>query len=86
MSPAQARTRVPRVSRISVRSEIFCSICARCALAICLTSALVRLSSGRYIKLKVGDRIDGGTVAQISEGELLYNKGRRTLSLSLPAG
>ena len=48
--------------------------------------ALVRLSSGRYIKLKVGDRIDGGTVAQISETELLYNKGRRTLSLSLPKG
>ena len=48
--------------------------------------ALVRLSSGRYIKVKVGDRIDGGTVARISESELLYNKGRRTLSLSLPKG
>ncbi len=48
--------------------------------------ALVRLSSGRYIKLKVGDRIDGGTVARITDNELLYNKGRRTLSLSLPKG
>ena len=48
--------------------------------------ALVRLSSGRYLKLKVGDRIDGGTVARISETELLYTKGRRTLSLSLPKG
>ena len=48
--------------------------------------ALVRLSSGRYIKVKVGDRIDGGTVAQISENELRYKKGRRTLSLNLPKG
>lgn len=48
--------------------------------------ALVRLSSGRYIKVKVGDRIDGGTVARITDSELLYNKGRRTLSLALPKG
>ncbi|NNE86497.1 MAG: hypothetical protein HKN27_00345 [Silicimonas sp.] len=48
--------------------------------------ALVRLSSGRYIKVKVGDRIDGGTVARITDSELLYQKGRRVLSLSLPKG
>ena len=48
--------------------------------------ALVRLSSGRYIKVKVGDRIDGGTVAQITDSALLYKKGRRTLSLNIPKG
>ena len=48
--------------------------------------ALVRLPSGRYVKVKVGDRVDGGTVAQITDDELFYKKGRRTLSLSLPKG
>ena len=48
--------------------------------------ALVRLPSGRYVKVKVGDRVDGGTVAQITDDELFYKKGRRTLSLSLPQG
>lgn len=48
--------------------------------------ALVRLPSGRYVKVKVGDRVDGGTVAQIKDDELLYKKGRRTLSLSMPKG
>jgi len=48
--------------------------------------ALVRLPSGRYVKVKVGDRVDGGTVAQISDNELIYRKGSRTLSLSLPRG
>ena len=33
-----------------------------------------------------GDRVDGGTVAQITDDELFYKKGRRTLSLSLPKG
>jgi type IV pilus biogenesis protein PilP len=48
--------------------------------------ALVRLPSGRYLKVKVGDRVDGGTVARITERELLYRKGSRTLSLALPKG
>ncbi len=48
--------------------------------------ALVRLSSGRYVKVKVGDRVDGGTVAQITDSELYYRKGNRTLSLSIPQG
>ncbi|MEM6384631.1 MAG: hypothetical protein AAF718_00195 [Pseudomonadota bacterium] len=48
--------------------------------------ALVRLSSGRYIKVKVGDRVDGGTVAQITDSELYYRKGSRTLSLQVPQG
>ncbi|NNE79846.1 MAG: hypothetical protein HKN18_06185 [Silicimonas sp.] len=48
--------------------------------------ALVRLSSGRFVKVKVGDRVDGGTVAKITDSELLYRKGNRTLSLSMPKG
>ncbi|MEM8801967.1 MAG: hypothetical protein AAGF55_05485 [Pseudomonadota bacterium] len=46
--------------------------------------ALVRLPSGRYVKVKVGDRVDGGTVAQITDRELIYRKGSRTLSLAIP--
>ncbi len=48
--------------------------------------ALVRLSSGRYVKVKVGDRVDGGTVRQITDNELYYRKGNRTLSLQVPQG
>ena len=48
--------------------------------------ALVRLSSGRYVKVKVGDRIDGGTVARITDNQLFYRKGNRTLSLAVPQG
>lgn len=48
--------------------------------------ALIRTSNGRYKKVKVGDRIDGGTVAAITETELRYRKGSRMLTLSLPRG
>lgn len=48
--------------------------------------ALIRLPSGRFVKVKVGDSVDGGTVAQITDDELFYKKGRRTLSLSIPKG
>lgn len=34
--------------------------------------ALVRLSSGRMVRLQVGDRIDGGEVSAIGENELRY--------------
>lgn len=46
--------------------------------------ALVRLPTGRFVKLKVGDRIDGGQVAQIGPDRLLYQKGGRTLALQMP--
>ena len=48
--------------------------------------ALVRLSSGRYKKVKVGDRIDGGKVAAISDDELRYIKGSRSVVLKMPKG
>ena len=49
-------------------------------------SALVRLPSGKYVKLVVGDSLDGGRVAAIGTSELLYQKGSRTLTLTMPKG
>ncbi|MBO9472520.1 hypothetical protein J7413_03125 [Shimia sp. R10_1] len=46
--------------------------------------ALVRLPSGRYKKVQVGDRIDGGKVAAIGESELRYVKSGRNLVLKMP--
>lgn len=48
--------------------------------------ALVRLPSGRYIKVKVGDRVDGGQVAAIGDGKLRYVKRGRNITLKLPNG
>ncbi len=47
-------------------------------------SALVRLASGRYVKVEVGDRIDGGKVAAITTSELRYQKGGRLITLAMP--
>ncbi|MDJ1008025.1 MAG: hypothetical protein QNJ13_09400 [Paracoccaceae bacterium] len=46
--------------------------------------ALVRLPTGRFVKLQVGDRLDGGQVAQIGPDRLLYQKGGRTVALEMP--
>lgn len=46
--------------------------------------ALVRLASGRYKKVKVGDRIDGGRVAAIGDNALRYTKGGRSITLQMP--
>jgi hypothetical protein len=46
--------------------------------------ALVRLSSGRYKKVKVGDRVDGGRVSAIGEGQLIYTKSGRNVTLRMP--
>ena len=48
--------------------------------------ALVRLGSGQYKKIKVGDRVDGGTVAAITENEVRYKKGGRMVALAMPRG
>ncbi len=45
--------------------------------------ALVRLKSGRYVKVKVGDRLDGGQVAEIGDGKLKYIKRGRTVTLEI---
>ncbi|MEM9437276.1 MAG: hypothetical protein AAGA15_09560 [Pseudomonadota bacterium] len=49
-------------------------------------SALVRLANGRFVKVQVGDRMDGGRVAAISESAVRYVKGGRNITLEIPAG
>lgn len=46
--------------------------------------ALVRLGNGRYRKVVVGDKIDGGRVSAIGESELRYKKRGRDLILKMP--
>ena len=48
--------------------------------------ALVRQPNGRYKKVQVGDALDGGKVAAITDNELRYQKGGRMLTLELPTG
>lgn len=47
--------------------------------------ALLRLPSGRYVKVKVGDRIDGGQIAAIGNNELRYVKGGKNHTLKVPS-
>lgn len=46
--------------------------------------ALVRLPNGRFQKVQVGDRIDGGRISAIGDSELRYQKGSRNLVLKMP--
>lgn len=46
--------------------------------------ALVRLANGKYRKVEVGDRLDGGQVAAIGDDELHYVKRGRTVVLKMP--
>ncbi len=46
--------------------------------------ALVRNPNGRYVKVEVGDRLDGGRVAAITASELRYEKRGRMVVLALP--
>lgn len=48
--------------------------------------ALIRLPSGRFVKVKVGDRVDGGRVSAIDSDKLQYVKGGRQVVLAIPAG
>jgi len=48
--------------------------------------ALVRLKNGRYVKVEVGDRVDGGRVAAIGSNELRYVKSGRNITLKMPKG
>ncbi|VAW03482.1 Translation initiation factor 2 (IF-2; GTPase), partial [hydrothermal vent metagenome] len=48
--------------------------------------ALVRLPNGRYRKVVIGDRLDGGKVAAIGDNELRYIKRGRNVVLKLPQG
>jgi len=46
--------------------------------------AMVRLKNGRYVKVKAGDRLDGGRVAAIGESQLRYVKNGRNITLKMP--
>lgn len=46
--------------------------------------ALVRLPTGRYIKVKAGDRVRGWKVSAIGEGSLKITKGSRNQTLRVP--
>ncbi len=48
--------------------------------------ALIRLPSGRYKKVKVGDKVDGGEVIAIGDSELRYQKRGRNMTLRIPNG
>ncbi|MEZ5714996.1 MAG: hypothetical protein R3D85_07395 [Paracoccaceae bacterium] len=48
--------------------------------------ALVRLANGRYKKVQVGDRLDGGRVDAISDSELRYTRNGRSVTLRMPKG
>jgi len=48
--------------------------------------ALVRLANGRFVKVGVGDRIDGGKVTAIGDSQLTYQKGNRAVTLKLLKG
>ncbi len=46
--------------------------------------ALVRLANGRYVKVQVGDRLNGGKVIAIGESSLRYQKNGRNHELRMP--
>ena len=49
-------------------------------------SALVRMATGRVVKVAVGDTLDGGRVSAIGDSSLSYVKRGRTITLQMPAG
>jgi hypothetical protein len=48
--------------------------------------AMVRQPGGRFVKVEVGDRIDGGKIAAISEREVSYIRDGQTHTLTMPKG
>jgi len=46
--------------------------------------ALIRQANGKYKKVEVGDKIDGGEVKAITETEVRYQKGGKLVSLAMP--
>ncbi|MDB6177030.1 hypothetical protein PAF17_05855 [Paracoccus sp. Z330] len=48
--------------------------------------ALVRLSNGKIITLRLGDKINGGTITDIGQSRITFVKGGRTQQLSVLSG
>ena len=51
-----------------------------------LRNALVRLPNGQVVKVRIGDRLDGGRVTDISTKSLTYAKSGRLITLDMPRG
>ena len=51
-----------------------------------LRNALVRLPNGQVVKVRIGDRLDGGRVTDISTKSLTYTKSDRSITLDMPRG
>lgn len=48
--------------------------------------ALIRQTNGKYKKVQVGDKVDGGQIKAITQTEVRYQKGGRLLALQMPKG
>ena len=48
--------------------------------------ALIRLSNGRILTLRIGDKINGGTISEIGDSRITYVKGGRAQQLSVLGG
>ncbi|RJE80183.1 hypothetical protein [Paracoccus sp. JM45] len=48
--------------------------------------ALVRLSNGRVLTLRIGDRINGGTISAIGDSRITYQKGGKAYALGILNG
>nr|WP_162623720.1 hypothetical protein [Paracoccus saliphilus] len=48
--------------------------------------ALVRLSNGRVLTLRIGDRINGGTISAIGDSRITYQKGNQAHALGVLNG
>ena len=48
--------------------------------------AMIRQANGAVKKVQVGDAVDGGRIAAISETSVQYQKGGQIVTLSLPTG
>ena len=48
--------------------------------------ALVRLANGRFVRVGVGDSLDGGQVAAIGDNALNYVKRGQTITIAIPNG
>ena len=46
--------------------------------------ALIRQANGRFKKVQVGDKIDGGQIAAITASEVRYKKGGKMITLAMP--
>lgn len=48
--------------------------------------ALVRLSNGRILTLRIGDRVNGGTITEIRDSRILYNRNGQIQALGVLNG